>query len=292
MAFETFTRLIDQWPGLQELVLQGGGEPMMHSRLFDMVAYAARRGIRVTTVSNLTLLSPARAERCVTSGLDALHVSVDGATAETFERIRVGARFEQVVQNLELLWHARDRLKSIRPHLHLIMVVMRQNLHEVAEVVRLAHRWSMESMSVQHLAHDLGEHTLPAHYYPQREFVRAESLQGEDPRRRERYFREARQLARELGLKLRLPQVRPYPSDILGHERCQWPWQKSYISYQGLAMPCCVVGAPDRINFGNVLELGIEQVWWGADYENFRRQLASAQPPDVCRSCGIYNGTC
>jgi MoaA/NifB/PqqE/SkfB family radical SAM enzyme len=263
----------------------------MHPCFFDMVAYAARKRIRVTTVSNLTLLSPARAERCVSSGLYALHVSIDGATAETFERIRVGARFEQVMHHLELLQDARARLGSASPHLHLIMVVMRQNLHEVPEVVRLAHRWSMESVCVQHLAHDLGEPTLPEHYYPQRGFVKAESLQGGDPRRRERYFREARQVASELGLELRLPQARRHPPGTLGHERCQWPWRKAYISYQGLAMPCCVVGAPDRINFGNVVELGMERVWHGAGYEDFRRQLASAEPPDVCRSCGIYTGT-
>ena len=86
MAFDTFTRLIDQLPTLEELHLQGLGEPMMHPRFFDMVAYAARKGIQVTTNSNLTLLNPARAERCVTSGLAEVHASLDGASAETYER--------------------------------------------------------------------------------------------------------------------------------------------------------------------------------------------------------------
>lgn len=31
MALETFTRLIDQFPRLEELHLQGLGEPMMHA---------------------------------------------------------------------------------------------------------------------------------------------------------------------------------------------------------------------------------------------------------------------
>src|ERR671939_718946 len=70
MKFETFTRLVDQFPGLQELQLQGLGEPMMHPRFFDMIAYAAGKGIRVSTNSNMTLVNPRRAERCVNSGLD------------------------------------------------------------------------------------------------------------------------------------------------------------------------------------------------------------------------------
>ena len=61
MAYDNFTRLIDEWQGLQELHLQGLGEPMMHPRFFDMVTYAARKGIRVTTNSNLTLLNEWRA---------------------------------------------------------------------------------------------------------------------------------------------------------------------------------------------------------------------------------------
>ena len=44
-----------------------------------------------------------RAEACVASGLDFLHVSIDGATAETYERIRVRSHLDKVVRNLGLL---------------------------------------------------------------------------------------------------------------------------------------------------------------------------------------------
>jgi len=81
MDFDVFTRLIDEFPDLEELQLQGLGEPMMHPRFFDMVAHAGRRGIRVGTNTNLTLLNARRAELCVTSGLSELHASIDGATA-------------------------------------------------------------------------------------------------------------------------------------------------------------------------------------------------------------------
>jgi MoaA/NifB/PqqE/SkfB family radical SAM enzyme len=101
MPFDTFTRLVDQFPAMAELQLQGLGEPMMHPHFFDMVRYAAARGIEVSTNSNLTLLTPARAERLIQSGLSRLHVSIDGATPETYERIRVRSRWQKVVDNLE-----------------------------------------------------------------------------------------------------------------------------------------------------------------------------------------------
>src|SRR5207248_10414163 len=160
MPFETFRSLFDQFDGLEELHLQGLGEPMMHPRFFDMVAYAAARGVRVSTNSNLTLLNASRAERCVASGLDQLHVSLDGATAETYEQIRVRSRFSRVMGNLGGLVAAKERLGNDRPRLRLVMVIMRQNLHELPDVVRLAATWTFESMFVQHLSHDFGESTL------------------------------------------------------------------------------------------------------------------------------------
>jgi radical SAM protein with 4Fe4S-binding SPASM domain len=293
MAFDTFTRLIDQLVTLEELHLQGLGEPMMHPRFFDMVAYAARRGIQVTTNSNLTLLNPARAERCVTSGLETLHVSLDGATAETYERIRVRSKLEKVVHNLELVHDARRRFGSTRPHLHMVMVIMRQNLHELPALVEFGQRWSMESIFVQHLCHDFGESSLLAHYRPMRDFVEEQTRLNEDPDRVEHYFEEARAAARELGVKLRLPRTWPreHAPGTPGPERCDWPRRGAYVSYQGYAMPCCMIATPDRMNFGSVNDHPLGAIWNGDAYDTFRRQLASNEPPEICRSCSVYQRT-
>src|SRR5438270_4139276 len=136
MEFDTFVRLVDEFP-LQRLQLQGLGEPMMHPRFFDMIAYAARKGIEVSTNTNLTLLTPPRAERCVTSGLSELHASLDGATAETYEYIRVRAHFDRVLANLQNLIDARTRLGSTTPRIRLVCVAMRRNLTELPDLVRL-----------------------------------------------------------------------------------------------------------------------------------------------------------
>jgi len=291
--FETYRTLIDQFPNLTELQLQGLGEPMMHPRFFDMVAYASGKGIKVGTNSNLTLLSDRRAEQCVTSGLTDLHVSIDAATAEVYERIRVLARFERVIANVERLVGARRRLASDTPHLRMVVVAMRQNLHELPDLVRLAKRLSIDTIFVQHLCHDFGEEGLPGKYRPMREFVDEQTLLAEEPGRVERVFGEARRVAVEVGVSLRLPHIEPrsHPPGTPGPERCDWPWRGAYVSYDGLAMPCCMVATPDRINFGEVPGRGAEVVWNGEEYQAFRRQLASDEPPDVCRSCSIYHGT-
>jgi MoaA/NifB/PqqE/SkfB family radical SAM enzyme len=293
MAFDVFTRLIDQFPNLDHLHLQGLGEPMMHPRFADMVAHATRKGIRVTTNTNLTLLNPARAERCVTSGLACVHVSIDGANAETYQRIRVRSRLEKVLHNVELLRESRERHGSATPELRMVAVVMRQNLEELPELVRLAHRLGMLSVFVQHLCHDFGEESLPAQYRPMRDFVQANTLLEVDTDVLDRWFGEARQVAQETGVELRLPRSRPRPHDPnkKGRDRCDWPFTGAYISYQGLAMPCCMIATPDRMNFGSMAEQGVEPVWNGEGYRTFRQQLASDVPPDICRTCSVYSGT-
>ena len=87
MPFEKFTSLVDQFTGLKELQLQGLGEPMMHPRFFDMVRYAADKGIEVSVNSNLTLVSERRAAQFIGSGLKTLHVSLDAADARRGARL-------------------------------------------------------------------------------------------------------------------------------------------------------------------------------------------------------------
>jgi len=137
MAFETFTRLLDQFPRLRELHLQGLGEPTMHPRFFDMVAHAAARGIRVSTNSNLTLWSERRALQCAQSGLAELSVSLDAADPSIYERIRRGAHFGKVLRNLRRVMAARAATRSPL-EVRIVMVLMKQNLDDLPNLVRLA----------------------------------------------------------------------------------------------------------------------------------------------------------
>lgn len=293
MDFVTFKRLVDQFINLTELHLQGLGEPMMHPRFFDMVRYAADKGIKVTTNTNMTLLNKKRAEACVTCGLEELHVSIDGATAEMYERIRIRGHFDKVMRNLELLVEARERLETGKPHLMMVMVLMKQNLHELPDLVRLGKKLQMEQIFVQHLSHDFGEESLPKHYQPMRQFVEEQTLLTEDIQRIEKYFSEAQAVAKELDIPLRLPRTRQriYPIGTPGIERCSWPWTGAYISYDGLAMPCCMVATPDRANFGNMARDGVDAIWNNPAYLEFRARLASDNPPEICKSCSLYHGT-
>jgi MoaA/NifB/PqqE/SkfB family radical SAM enzyme len=85
---------------LRRLTLQCLGEPLLSPYLPEMIAAAVRRDIRVGFNTNATLLNRRRAAELVASGLDWLHVSLDGATPASYEAIREGAHLDTVVANL------------------------------------------------------------------------------------------------------------------------------------------------------------------------------------------------
>ncbi len=72
------------------------------------------------------------AERLV----NVLQISVDGATKETYEHVRVGGRFDLLMKNLRFLQHEKLRLRSRVPSTKVQMVIMQPNMHEVVDVAR------------------------------------------------------------------------------------------------------------------------------------------------------------
>jgi radical SAM protein with 4Fe4S-binding SPASM domain len=293
MPFDAFVALLNQFQGLAELHLQGLGEPLLHPRFYDMVRLAAERGIKVSTNTNMTVLTEEQAGQCVRSGLAAMFVSIDAASAAAYEAVRVRARFDKVLRNLRRLVAAKERLRAARPEISLVAVLMRSTLAELPALVRLAAAERVPALSLQQLCHDFGETTLPERYLPMREFIDAEMLGDADRDRAEAVFAEARAEAERLRVRLSLPRLaaRVHAPDVPGRQRCDWPWRGAYISYDGKSMPCCMVATPDRINFGDMRSDGVAAVWNNPAYQRFRAQLSSSTPPQVCASCAVYRGT-
>jgi len=49
-----------------------------------------------------------------------------------------------------------------------------------------------------------------------------------------------------------------------------------------------MVSTPDRVNFGKVTGASSARVWNSNEFNAFRAQLESGQPPEICRTCSIY----
>jgi radical SAM protein with 4Fe4S-binding SPASM domain len=292
MCFHTFRALVDRLPRLEKLTLQGLGEPLLAPDFFRMVEYATGRGIRTGFNTNGTFLTAEVSERLVEMGVDWLHVSLDGATRETYEAIRDGSRFDVVTRNIRALVRARRRLRSERPAIQLVFVAMRRNLLELPALVALAAEWGVESVWVQNLSHSFGDTEPSGSYLEIRRFAEREALWRGEYAKAEAVFAEAHSLGERLGVEVRLPRLREpdQPAPLPGRVGCHWPFESAYVTHDGKVQPCCMVMGADRAVLGDTRQRPFSAIWRGSEYRSFRAALETDEPPDVCRGCSLYRG--
>lgn len=296
MTLARFEALLDEAPETREVVLQGIGEPLLCPDLVAMVRAAAARGIATGFNTNATLLTERKSRELVRAGLDWVCVSLDGATAETFEAIRHGARFARVVENLEALLRVRRSLASATPRVRVVFVAMRRNVHELPDVVQIAGRLGADECSVQNLSHSFDDVAADPAYRAIAAYARDEALwdPSAEPRVREAWAA-ARTVAAEHGLRLRLP---PLDADAKadavsarpGAAGCDWPWSGAYVQHDGTVQPCCMIMGTGRAVLGNLATAPFAAVWHAAPYREFRRRLLVGPPPEVCEGCAYYRG--
>lgn len=104
------------------------GEPGLSPILINTVKRAKELGYtEILMNTNLTTFSKRRLKALCDAGLDLMIVSVDGATKETYEAIRINGNFEKLMEN----FHYLNELPNT-PRLRINFTVQAKNRHEVA----------------------------------------------------------------------------------------------------------------------------------------------------------------
>ena len=116
MSLTLFRRIVDESASfVSDIELSHRGEPLRNRDLPEMIAYATERRIATHLSTNATGLSEELALRLIQCGLRSITFSVDGLEKEAYERIRIGANFEEVVENIENFLKMKWRLRSATP---------------------------------------------------------------------------------------------------------------------------------------------------------------------------------
>lgn len=85
------------------------GEPLLHKDIDKMVAYAKEVGlIDVYFNTNAVKLNEKMINKLIDAGLDRISISFEGFEKELYEKNRVGAVFENVVDNIKLLQNIKQ----------------------------------------------------------------------------------------------------------------------------------------------------------------------------------------
>ena len=108
MSMETFARVLEQirtLPTIRSAIMYLGGEPLLNKHHATMCrrVKAETQVETVKFVTNAMLLTEKWCEEIAAADVDGIHVSIDGYSPEENDRIRVGASYEKVRDNLRML---------------------------------------------------------------------------------------------------------------------------------------------------------------------------------------------
>jgi MoaA/NifB/PqqE/SkfB family radical SAM enzyme len=171
MQVSTFEKIAEElFPRAWRVALGCAAEPMIHPRFQQILEIAGRYGVPdLWFPTNLLALSEASIETMIRANVRTIAASIDGLTKDTYEKIRVPARWEQLLSRLELLREIKARHGAGRPRLRIIFTWMRSNRHELTMLPAFAEKYGAIELDVRYVAPTVGVD------------VRPELLTGEDP---------------------------------------------------------------------------------------------------------------
>lgn len=256
LKLENYKNWIDQTAKhLLYLNLYFQGEPFIHHSFFDLVQYARKKKIYVSTSTNAHFLSEANAKRTVESGLDRIIISIDGTTQETYEQYRINGNLQKVIEGTKNLVEQKKLAQSKTPHIIFQFLVVKPNEHQLEDVKRLA-----EQLGVDEL--------------------RFKTAQVYDPKdnhplipKNEKYSRYKKNKDGTYSLKNSFENA------------CKRMWMGSVITWDGKVVPCCFDKDAKHV-LGDLQEKSFDQIWKSIKYQQFRKAVfTNRRSIDICSNC-------
>ncbi|MGD9225299.1 MAG: radical SAM/SPASM domain-containing protein, partial [Desulfobacterales bacterium] len=223
MAPEIWKAIRPYLPQVQSLDFTGGGEPLLQPRLAEWIADAAKAGCETGFLSNGLLLKEEKLKEILDAGIDWICISMDGATAETYNKIRVGSDFDQVCDNVANI--ARLRAGNI-PKTMINFVLMDINAHQMEEMVQLAARLGVDQLNFKQCDVIRGREGKGFGLFASRETGEIRRLQ--------KLLEKARRLAKKLNVETTAFAFTPQELAVCEQD----PRDSLFIGYDGTVAPC------------------------------------------------------
>jgi len=276
LTLNTIQKMIGHLPKLKRVDLTGIGESLMNRHFFTIVAFLKSRGLYITLNDNFTMMTEKTARRIVELGVDQLFLSLDGATKETYEQIRVGAKFDKVIANARRLLQIKREMGRKLPEVKINTVVCTINYHELPAIVELAHDIGIGMVQF-----------VNAMTFESTEQVATTSVQTEV----QAMFQQTLARARQLGVLVKIELF-----DKLPVQQCDLPWKRNFVTYDGYVHPCCYTTqtgdrrAQNRRSLGNLSTHSFGEIWHNDVYTTFRSKIQRGVLPHACEHCPKYYG--
>lgn len=138
---------------LEFVSLNGLGEPLLHPELFEYIKYCRTNRIKTGISTNCTMLTEEASENLLKNGPDLTILAIDGASKESYEKVRSGAKFDEVVKNVKRLLEMKARMKKNRTYIVLQCIVMPETKEEIKSFYRLFEGYKYDAIRMRQLTH-------------------------------------------------------------------------------------------------------------------------------------------
>lgn len=147
-VFDAVVSGLQEFPRRPTLFFGGFGEPLAHPEILGMIESARGAGAAVELITNGILLGDEARRAIIGLGVERIWVSLDGATPEGYQDVRLGDELPLVLENLRAFRRLRDEAVGLGPRLGVAFVAMRRNASQLPAVVRLGRELGMDRLLV------------------------------------------------------------------------------------------------------------------------------------------------
>jgi MoaA/NifB/PqqE/SkfB family radical SAM enzyme len=110
-----------------------GGEPMLHKDFYKICEYFRKHNISLKAETNGLFVTKEKAKWFGSLGFRSVQVSVDGATAEAHEKLRIKGKWQPTIDACKYLVEAGVTTE-------IVFVPTKFNIHETGQLIDMAHK--------------------------------------------------------------------------------------------------------------------------------------------------------
>ena len=307
MALSDFKKIVPYLKDVENVVLEGWGESLLHKDLVECIELIKKEGARAGFVTSGAGLNEEYVRRLVRVGLDFIGFSLSGATPETHNRIRVNSDFVKLIESIKLFRDLTARTR--KPRMHIVYLMLKENMAEVPLLPDLAKEVGVEEIVLINIIQVANKWQAEQKVYG-----------SEDEKQFREILRKAERKAKRLRLSFVRSSLAPNEVAVCSED----PLRSLYISVDGEVSPCVHLYPPvpspftrifrdeeycvEKVSFGNIFREPFESIWNREEYARFRdrvlrrklkaeqvykdllslkrpEQVGLPEAPSACKSC-------
>ena len=272
MDITTFEKIIIENKQLIKIKLQGMGEPLVNKHIYEMIKFASKYGVATEIICNGSMLSNNNIMKLIKNNLAKLTISIDGATKETFEKIRVKSNFDEVISNSKNFRNIISK-KFFRPEFSAWSTIQEGNYEEAEKIAKLCKEVGFDDLTYQVFLTGWGKDEW-------NKINNKKNINYQNSLVKNK-FNEIINKYSDGKFK-----VKVFEENLLTFKKkCSWPWNSTYLSAGGDVVPCCIVGDPKVANMGNIKDLSFKQIWNSEQYKTLRNKIMNNELEEYCKNC-------